>query len=247
VDVVSLLREAREAGLVLAADRDNLVVHGPRSASPVVERLRGHKDAILEYMQSGRAAHAAPGDDSQYSQYSHNSSHWGALLGRAAIVDPELARRLDLFRACGCALAVVDGLVFFGPHEDFGDCDWADEDDWWHDHDHYLGRPYGALLSALLAGLVSDGEEDLPPPGWDEGRAEALWRVLSPEMADVPISRPPWSTHLAAIEAGSVARDWTAYHRAIHACGSAVRAAGVDAHEEQSASRDDAMVPEASK
>jgi ribosomal protein L40E len=47
MDVLTLLREARAAGLHLRADGDNLVVEGPRTAAPIVEKLRQHKADIL--------------------------------------------------------------------------------------------------------------------------------------------------------------------------------------------------------
>ena len=47
---------------------------------------------------------------------------WDRLLAGASAVDLGLARKLDLFRECGCALTAVEGLVRFGPYDDFADC-----------------------------------------------------------------------------------------------------------------------------
>lgn len=45
--VVALLADARRAGLMLRADRDRLVIQGPRLAEPLVRALRVHKPALL--------------------------------------------------------------------------------------------------------------------------------------------------------------------------------------------------------
>src|SRR5262249_20275237 len=79
---------------------------------------------------------------------------WEDLLARARYADPELARRLDLFRECGCALTVADSQGRFGPFADYADCDWTDADDWRHDFGHHLG-PYEQALRGLLAGLLA--------------------------------------------------------------------------------------------
>jgi len=47
MDVLTLLQEARAAGLHLHADGDKLVVEGPKSAAPVVEKLRQHKPEVM--------------------------------------------------------------------------------------------------------------------------------------------------------------------------------------------------------
>jgi hypothetical protein len=47
MDAMTLLREAQEAGLAVHIDGDNLVVEGPRTAAPVVEKLRQHKAEVL--------------------------------------------------------------------------------------------------------------------------------------------------------------------------------------------------------
>jgi hypothetical protein len=78
---------------------------------------------------------------------------WERLLRGAREVDPELAQLLGLFRDAGCALEVVDGRVFFGPFDDFADCDWADAGDWWRDYGVRL-KPYEAQLRRLLESLA---------------------------------------------------------------------------------------------
>ena len=52
MDAMTLLREAREAGLAVHIDGDKLVVKGPRTAAPVVEKLRQHKPEIMEALRS---------------------------------------------------------------------------------------------------------------------------------------------------------------------------------------------------
>ena len=47
MDVLTLLREARAAGLHLRAEGDKLLVEGPKTAAPIVERLRQHKPEVL--------------------------------------------------------------------------------------------------------------------------------------------------------------------------------------------------------
>ena len=47
MDAMTLLREAREAGLAVHIDGDNLVVEGPKTAAPVVEKLRQYKAEIM--------------------------------------------------------------------------------------------------------------------------------------------------------------------------------------------------------
>ena len=79
---------------------------------------------------------------------------WDRLLAAAGPRDAELARRLGLFRDCGCALTIQGGVVRFGPFDDFADSDWTDADDWRHDYDHYLAGPFGAVLRDLLVELV---------------------------------------------------------------------------------------------
>lgn len=51
MDALTLLREARAAGLHLRTDDDKLVVEGPKTAAPIVERLRQHKADILAALQ----------------------------------------------------------------------------------------------------------------------------------------------------------------------------------------------------
>jgi len=44
---LTLLREAREAGLQIAVVGDSLEIVGPKSATPIVERIRQHKAEVL--------------------------------------------------------------------------------------------------------------------------------------------------------------------------------------------------------
>jgi ribosomal protein L40E len=47
LDVLTLLEEARHAGLRLRADGEQLVVEGPKSAAPIVERIRLRKPEVM--------------------------------------------------------------------------------------------------------------------------------------------------------------------------------------------------------
>jgi hypothetical protein len=51
MDVLTLLREAREAGLHVQVEGDKLKVEGPRTAAPIVERLREHKAEVLAVLR----------------------------------------------------------------------------------------------------------------------------------------------------------------------------------------------------
>ena len=55
MDGLTLLREARAAGLTVAADGARLCIRGPRQAEAVARRLLAHKAAVL-------AALAAPAE-----------------------------------------------------------------------------------------------------------------------------------------------------------------------------------------
>ena len=47
MDAMTLLREAQEAGLQIAVVGDSLEIVGPKSATPIVERIRQHKAEVL--------------------------------------------------------------------------------------------------------------------------------------------------------------------------------------------------------
>jgi hypothetical protein len=47
MDGLTLLRSARDAGLRVEADGDNLLIRGPRHAEPVVKLLAEHKAEVL--------------------------------------------------------------------------------------------------------------------------------------------------------------------------------------------------------
>jgi len=49
---LTLLREAREAGLRIAVVGDSLEIEGPKAAAPVVERIRQHKAEIMAALQA---------------------------------------------------------------------------------------------------------------------------------------------------------------------------------------------------
>jgi len=44
---MSLLEQARQAGLTVTADGDRLVVHGPKEAAALAEELLDHKDEVM--------------------------------------------------------------------------------------------------------------------------------------------------------------------------------------------------------
>jgi hypothetical protein len=59
MDGLTLLRRAYEAGLRVEAAGNNLLIHGPRRAEPVVRLLAEHKAVVLEAL----AATAMPVDE----------------------------------------------------------------------------------------------------------------------------------------------------------------------------------------
>jgi ribosomal protein L40E len=50
---LTLLREAREAGLKIAVVGDSLEIVGPKAAAPIVERIRQHKPEVLAALRDG--------------------------------------------------------------------------------------------------------------------------------------------------------------------------------------------------
>ncbi len=54
MDGMTLLAEARTAGLLVRAEGGRLVIDGPRAAAPVVERLVAAKSAVLAALADGR-------------------------------------------------------------------------------------------------------------------------------------------------------------------------------------------------
>lgn len=52
MDGVTILREARAAGLEINVDGDRLVVRGPRSAAPLAERLLRMKQEVIALLES---------------------------------------------------------------------------------------------------------------------------------------------------------------------------------------------------
>jgi hypothetical protein len=59
MDGLSLLEEARGAGLRVAAEGDRLVIRGPKTAEPVARRLLAHKAEMLAVLTGPRPS--APG------------------------------------------------------------------------------------------------------------------------------------------------------------------------------------------
>ncbi len=51
-DSVSLLTEARAAGLTVKLEDDKLVVRGPRTAGPIVGRLKAASAAVVSLLQA---------------------------------------------------------------------------------------------------------------------------------------------------------------------------------------------------
>lgn len=58
MDALTLLREAENAGLVVEAQGDKLLVQGPKSAELIVRKLAEHKPTILKALQPDWAADA---------------------------------------------------------------------------------------------------------------------------------------------------------------------------------------------
>lgn len=49
---LTLLREAREAGLEIAVVGDSLEITGPKSAAPIVERIRQYKPEVMAALRA---------------------------------------------------------------------------------------------------------------------------------------------------------------------------------------------------
>ena len=103
MDPLTLLREAREAGLAVHIDGDKLVVEGPMIAAPVVEKLRQHKPEVMAALEAaccpacGR--HAGPPMDIADGCLSHQVTpeqvaHWWALA-------QEMDRTVSWYHCCG--------------------------------------------------------------------------------------------------------------------------------------------------
>jgi hypothetical protein len=56
MDGLTLLDEARAAGLTVTADRGRLVIRGPRRAEPTARRLIAHKGLVLQALTADRPA-----------------------------------------------------------------------------------------------------------------------------------------------------------------------------------------------
>lgn len=48
MDALTLINAARAAGLSLYADGNTLRIRGPKSADPLVQKISGHKEAVLQ-------------------------------------------------------------------------------------------------------------------------------------------------------------------------------------------------------
>lgn len=53
MDVLTLLAEARAAGLIVCLDGDRVQVTGPKSAEPIVRRMMAIKPAIVAALRGG--------------------------------------------------------------------------------------------------------------------------------------------------------------------------------------------------
>ena len=56
MDVLTLLRQAWDAGLSLTADGNRLTIRGPRTAEPLVRELARHKPAVLRLIREATIA-----------------------------------------------------------------------------------------------------------------------------------------------------------------------------------------------
>ena len=70
MDGLTLLRQAREAGLAVALDGDRLVIRGPKRAEPVARLLIQNKPEVV-------AALAGPSD--WRARHREALAYWGAL------------------------------------------------------------------------------------------------------------------------------------------------------------------------
>jgi hypothetical protein len=162
MEVLSLLRRAREAGLALAGVGDRLIVRGPRQAEPVVLLLAAHKGEILEALAEAAGWFAQHREVLAHWARLHNASEaaqlaWGEMQARWHRLHGE---RVPEWRCAGCgesirgrqALPLGDGsrVHLDGAHG--LDCTIA-----------YGERWRGAATRALIAmGLQPPSELDIP-------------------------------------------------------------------------------------
>jgi hypothetical protein len=119
MDALTLLRQARDAGLAVAAEGDKLLIRGPRRAEPVVRLIAMHKPEVMAALANGADWRA---------RHREALAHWSALhtAGEAAgIAWQEMqvrwhrlhGERISEWQCAGCgepigglaALALADG------------------------------------------------------------------------------------------------------------------------------------------
>jgi hypothetical protein len=96
MDALSLLAEAHAAGLTIQVVGDKLVVHGPRTAAPLVERLREHKLAIMAVLVTapvGDPGFCYAGDSMAFGDICEG---WGAAPWAERL--RQMAARCDQYR-----------------------------------------------------------------------------------------------------------------------------------------------------
>ncbi len=95
MDGLTILREARAAGLEIKVDGGRLVVRGPKSAAPLAERLLEMKPEIIPLLES-----------------EDNEVMWRVEAMRQQIrpglIIPFLVARRDFLDALGCRLSCGD-------------------------------------------------------------------------------------------------------------------------------------------
>ncbi len=107
---LTLIREAREAGLTLEARDDRLVVTGPPAAEPLAGRLLARKPEVLAALRAESWFTTDPRPD-----LAEDSALWGRLLARAFALDGDdptgLCGALHGLRCCGAALVAEGGRL----------------------------------------------------------------------------------------------------------------------------------------
>jgi hypothetical protein len=87
MDALALLAEAQAAGLRLEVAGESLVVRGPKSAEPIVHRLREQKPAVLALLRSRAASPADEKPGPPLSAYREVLRRWWALTAQGAEAD----------------------------------------------------------------------------------------------------------------------------------------------------------------
>jgi hypothetical protein len=108
MDALTLLDQAREAGLAVACDGDKLLVRGPRGAEPVVRQLAEHKAEILTALAEATSWAARHREAVKYWSALHPADEaaelaWGEMQVRWHRLH---GQRLLQWQCAGCGQAI---------------------------------------------------------------------------------------------------------------------------------------------